>query len=91
MRGAFGGDTRLSWLNMIVVLLSLLHPAALLKTSRRSDASSLTLLAAISTWTDGEERSKAQERYRGLSSILWHLNTVLLSRRTTNGMTIAGE
>ena len=75
---------------MLVVLLSLLHPAALLKTSRRSDASSLTLLAARSTRTGGEERSKAQERYRGHSSILWHPKIVSLARRTTNGLTIAG-
>ena len=38
----------------------------------------------------GEERSKAQTRYRGLSSILWHPKTVSLARRTTHGLTIAG-
>ena len=68
----------------LVMLLSLLHPVALLKTARGSDASpdlrtpvvldstdfdwfpSLTPLAARSIWASGEERSKAQESYRGL-------------------------
>ena len=73
-----------------MVLLSLLHSAAVLKTSRGSDASSLTMMTARSIQASGEGRSKSQELSRGLSLILWHPRTVSLARRTTNGLTIVG-